>query len=186
MRSYEFITELRKGLMRYVSDKFPNMPEYVARDLIYKNSKMMTNDVMKTWTRYYGSLKWKYNPNFEISFKILDNDTAHTIKDYMSRSDKPDQLFSKDAERYAKQREMIKQRGISKEPIIVEESRDEPGKFALLEGWHRTVEQLKVFPDGYTCAAYIGYRTEKSNLIAKKTPPTLWQQFTSAVKNLIN
>jgi len=185
MRSHEFITELRQGLMNYISNKFPNMPEYVAQDLIYNNSKSNPAELIKVWIRYYGSMKWDYNPDFKMSYKILDSDSVHSIEDNVNRSVQPDKMDDKNASRFAKQRELIGKQGISKLPIILEESREEPGKFTLLEGMHRTTENFRVSPNGFTCAAYVGYRTKNTARVAEKTPPSLWQKFTASVKNLL-
>ena len=185
MRSHEFITELRQGLMNYISNKFPNMPKYVAQDLIYNNSKSNPAELVKVWVRYYGSLKWDFNPDFKMSYKILDSESVDSIESYINRSVQPDSMDDKQISRFDKQRELIGKQGISKLPVILEESREEPGKFTLLEGMHRTTENFRAYPNGFACPAYIGYRTKNTARVAEKTPPNLWQKFTASVKNLL-
>ena len=170
--------------MNYISNKFPNMPKYVAQDLIYNNSKSNPAELVKVWIRYYGSMKWDYNTDFKMSYKILDSESVHSIEDNINRSVQPDKMYDKNASRFAKQRELIGKQGISKLPVILEESREEPGKFTLLEGMHRTTENFRVSPNGFTCAAYIGYRTKNTAQVAEKTPPSLWQRFISSVKKV--
>ena len=60
----------------------------------------------------------------------------------------------RDAERHAQQLKMIQQNGVSEEPIIVAKLNN---GYDLIEGWHRTIQHLQVYPDGYTAPAYVGY-----------------------------
>jgi hypothetical protein len=49
---------------------------------------------------------------------------------------------------------MIQQKGVSEEPIIVAKLSN---GYDLIEGWHRTIQHLKEFPQGYTAPAWVGY-----------------------------
>jgi hypothetical protein len=60
----------------------------------------------------------------------------------------------KDAERHSLQQKMIQQKGVSEEPIIVAKLSN---GYDLIEGWHRTIQHLKEFPQGYTAPAWVGY-----------------------------
>jgi hypothetical protein len=60
----------------------------------------------------------------------------------------------RDAERHAHQLKMIQQKGVSEEPIIVAKLSN---GYDLIEGWHRTIQHLKEFPQGYTAPAWVGY-----------------------------
>jgi hypothetical protein len=58
----------------------------------------------------------------------------------------------RDAERHAQQSQMIQQKGVSQEPIIVAKLSN---GYDLIEGWHRTIQHLKAFPQGYTGPAWV-------------------------------
>lgn len=67
-----------------------------------------------------------------------------------------------DEERNKKQKELLMQRGPSNELIIMILS---DGKYELLEGWHRTMQALQLYPQGYTQQAWIGIlKNEKLDL----------------------
>jgi hypothetical protein len=63
----------------------------------------------------------------------------------------------RDAERHAVQAQKIQQTGaVSQEPIITVQ-RPEVQGLELVEGWHRTIQNLKAFPNGYKGRVWIGY-----------------------------
>ena len=47
------------------------------------------------------------------------------------------------------------QSGPSKEPIILINNGNQ---YELLEGWHRTIQSLEMWPEGYEQIAWIGYK----------------------------
>jgi hypothetical protein len=53
----------------------------------------------------------------------------------------------RDVERHQAQKELLKSRGISEEPIILFKTKD--GKYDLGEGWHRTVQSFTMYPEGF-------------------------------------
>jgi hypothetical protein len=60
----------------------------------------------------------------------------------------------KDAERHAQQLKMIQQQGVRTEPIIVAKLNN---GYDLIEGWHRTIQHLQQYPEGYTGPAWVAY-----------------------------
>ena len=59
-----------------------------------------------------------------------------------------------DEERHKTQKELILKNGLPTEPIILQKIGD---KYELVEGWHRTIQLLSLFPDGYNYPnVYIG------------------------------
>lgn len=48
---------------------------------------------------------------------------------------------------------MIKKQGISEEPIIVTKIN---GEYELQEGWHRVIQALILWPEGYEQNAWVG------------------------------
>jgi len=44
--------------------------------------------------------------------------------------------------------------GVNPEPIIVAKLSN---GYDLIEGWHRTIQHLQAYPEGYTASAWVGY-----------------------------
>ncbi len=160
MKINEIITELRQGLLRFVKQSFPSWPDYVITDWIYKNLKgaggdMPDNDeaieFITMIKQVYGQLKWKLE-QLEITLDIFDPETQQRIKQREGGTSNPFGV-PKDKERHAQQQKMLQQQGISKEPIIVAKT---PQGYELIEGWHRTTQYLKAYPEGYIGPAWVG------------------------------
>lgn len=177
MKIREIVTEARTSFLNYAQEKFPNMPPYVVYELIYKNSKRDPRNIQEIWLAFYGSLKWEFDPQFKVTMDTFDDSSMG----FLTRNLSADSDDPKHKARFDKQREMIKQQGISKEPIIVGPSEDEPGKITLLEGYHRTTEALRAYPEGYTCPAWVGSSTARSQTVAKAVPPSFWQKIKALV-----
>jgi hypothetical protein len=156
MRAFEFLIELRQGLDQYLKQQFPDWPEYVVRDFLYKNIKDMPPNEMKEWLDFQKKdlpiKQWKLE-NLKITQDIFDAETQKRLNQRQGGSSNPFNV-PKDAERHATQATMIQKQGISKEPIIVIKRGNE---YELLEGWHRTIQHLKSYPNGYTGPAWVGY-----------------------------
>jgi hypothetical protein len=156
MRAFEFLIELRQGLDQYLKQQFPDWPEYVVRDFLYKNIKDMPPNEMKEWLDFQKKdlpiKQWKLE-NLKITQDIFDAETQKRLNQRQGGSSNPFNV-PKDAERHATQATMIQKQGISKEPIIVIKRGNQ---YELLEGWHRTIQHLKSYPNGYTGPAWVGY-----------------------------
>lgn len=157
MRAHEFITELRQGLDQYVKKQFPNWPDYVVRDLMYKNAKGFTNQAeLDDWIagikKDYPVKQWRLE-TLDITLDIFNPATQQKIKARSGGSANPYGV-PKDAERHATQKAMIQKKGVSKEPIIVFKT---PQGYDLIEGWHRTIQHLQAYPQGYQGPAWVGY-----------------------------
>jgi len=156
MRALEFVTEVRSGLDRYVQQMFPTWPDYVIRDFVYKNIKGMSSQSdIQEWLdmvkRDYGQLKWSLQ-QLPITLDIFDPQSRQRIQARKGGSANPMQVPN-DAQRHAQQQQMIKQQGVSKEPIIVVKTAQ---GYELLEGWHRTIQHLQAYPNGYKGPAWVG------------------------------
>lgn len=157
MKIREVIVELRKGQDQYVQQLFPDWPKYVVRDFIYKNIKGMTSQAeIVEWLdlikQDYPVKQWRQE-QLKITLDIFDAETQKRIKQRQGGSANPFQV-PKDAERHATQAAMIKKQGISKEPIIVIKKGNQ---YELLEGWHRTIQHLEAYPEGYQGPAWVGH-----------------------------
>jgi hypothetical protein len=150
MRLNELLNEKRsQAVMQYLSGLFPNMPEYVLRDLVYKNYK---NDLKgaKEMVPNFGKLQWS-KETLTITTDIFDEFTRKKLAARDGGSANPDQVPN-DAERHDTQQKLI-QTGPAKEPIILRASTD---GYELIEGWHRTIQSLQQWPDGYKQTAWVG------------------------------
>ena len=157
MRVNEIITESRGSLFTWIKQQFPTWPDYVLKDFLYQQAKTITSqeqlaDWLEITKRDFGQIKWRLE-KLPITIDIFTPKTQRMIKSREGGSSNP---FSvpKDAERHAQQLKMIQQQGVRTEPIIVAKLSN---GYDLIEGWHRTIQHLKAFPEGYTGPAYVGY-----------------------------
>ena len=150
------VTETRKGLMNYLSDKSLELtgtewPEYVLRDWLYRNTKEVGDmspelykNLMKSYVEQfikdYGNGYWEYKV-LDISLDSFTDFVKDDLKKKMGGFINPH--IPKDEERHSIQQSQLEKSGVSPEPIIVVETKD--GKYDLLEGWHRTTNALKKF-----------------------------------------
>ena len=156
MRSEEFITEMRKPLLKWLQEQFPTWPEYVVTDLLYKGCKGFTKsedieEFVGLMKKDSGTCKWKL-ATIPISFDKFDKDTQRRMKERGMGKSNPYQVPN-DEQRHQQQASMIKKSGVSKEPIIVVSRQD---GYELIEGWHRTLQHLQSYPNGYNGPAWVG------------------------------
>jgi hypothetical protein len=168
MRATEFIVEgvtegklneIRDQLWTWVQSKFPRTqwPEYVQRDFLYQQAKGIRNqaeldDFLKRNRNDFGKVQWRLE-KLPITMDIFTPKTQRMILSRQGGSSNPFQV-PRDAERHSQQLKMIQQKGVSEEPIIVAKLNN---GYDLIEGWHRTIQHLKEFPQGYTAPAWVGY-----------------------------
>ena len=157
MRASEFLTESRGSLFAYVKQQFPTWPDYVLKDFLYQQAKGIRSqeeldDFLKRNKNDFGKVQWRLE-KLPITFDIFTPKTHQMLVSREGGSANPYQV-PRDAERHTQQLKMIQQNGVSKEPIIVAKL---PNGYDLIEGWHRTIQHLQVYPKGYTAPAYVGY-----------------------------
>jgi hypothetical protein len=156
----EGLTETREGALNWLKNYLPTWPEYVLRDWLYRNltkidpgenpkevvDRSISGEGMSAQTQ------WKLVPNFEFKIEKLHPDTQRRIKIRAGGSSNPMKV-PKDAERHATQAALAQQQGgVRKEPVI---GKMTPQGFELIEGWHRTIQHFKQFPNGYRGPAWI-------------------------------
>ena len=134
MRFREILAEVRAGMLQYLKQQFPAWPDYVVNDFLYKNVKGMSSqqeiqEFIAFIKKDHGQLRWKLQ-QLTIKLDIFDAETQKRIKQRAGGSQNPYGVPN-DAERHAIQAAMIKQKGVSKEPIIVIKT---PQGYELLEG----------------------------------------------------
>ena len=150
------LVEVKSGIWNWYKEQLPDWPDYVIKDLIYmplKNHEDMADkqkyiDICKQ--RWEG-IVWKLE-KIPITLDIFDDFSKSLLIKRMGGT--PHEI-PRDSERHQIQKDLIKSRGITKEPIIVVKARHQ--KYELLEGWHRTIQNLQAFPDGYVGNVWVGY-----------------------------
>jgi hypothetical protein len=151
----ESLTEARNSLFAFVKQHFPTWPDYVLKDFLYPQAKGIRNqaeldDFLKRNKQDFGNCKWTLT-KLPITFDIFTPKTQRMLASREGGNSNPFQV-PRDAERHALQSQMIQQKGVSAEPIIVAKLSN---GYDLIEGWHRTIQHLKAFPQGYTGPAWV-------------------------------
>lgn len=161
------LTETRNSLFAFVKQQFPTWPDYVLKDFLYAQAKGIRDqaeldDFLKRNKQDFGNCKWTLT-KLPITFDIFTPKTQRMLASREGGSSNPFQV-PRDAERHAQQSQMIQQKGASAEPIIVAKLSN---GYDLIEGWHRTIQHLKTFPEGYTGPAWVctgaTYKSESVN-----------------------
>ena len=148
---------LENGLWNWYKQQLPNWPDYVIKDFIFVKLKSVDDmNSKKEWIddlkKTYPTIKWKLE-KLNLTFDSFDKDTKEIMKQRDMGKSNPHQV-PKDTERHQTQASLLQRRGISKEPIIVIKT---PDGYDLWEGWHRTLQYLKQFPEGFICPSWVGY-----------------------------
>ena len=151
----EGLAEARGSLFAFVKRHFPTWPDYVLKDFLYAQAKGIRDqaeldDFLKRNKQDFGDCKWTLT-KLPITFDIFTPKTQRMLASREGGSSNPFQV-PRDAERHALQSQMIQQKGVSAEPIIVAKLSN---GYDLIEGWHRTIQHLKAFPQGYTGPAWV-------------------------------
>jgi GNAT superfamily N-acetyltransferase len=151
----EGLSEARNSLFAFVKQQFPTWPDYVLKDFLYQQAKGIRDqaeldDFLKRNKQDFGNCKWTLT-KLPITFDIFTPKTQRMLASREGGSSNPFQV-PRDAERHAQQSQMIQQKGVSAEPIIVAKLSN---GYDLIEGWHRTIQHLKAFPQGYTGPAWV-------------------------------
>ena len=160
MRAGEFcLTETRQGYMQYIQSWFPDWPDYVIRDWLYSGAKGLEPSEMEAYfldiADEYPVYRWELR-TLNLRLDSFDENTQAKILERQGGSSNPMNV-RRDAERHATQARQIQQTGApSQEPIIVVQRPGVRG-LELVEGWHRTIQNIKAFPNGYRGRAWIGY-----------------------------
>lgn len=162
------IAESRGSLFSWLKQQFPTWPDYVVKDFLYQQAKTITSqeqlaDFLEMQKKDFGKVKWRLE-KLPITLDIFTPKTQRMIKSREGGSSNPFKV-PKDAERHAQQLKMIQQHGVRTEPIIVAKLSN---GYDLIEGWHRTIQHLKAFPEGYTGPAWVGYGATYTSEIAEQ------------------
>jgi len=146
------MSELRNTTLQYFQKQMPNVPEYLVRDFVYSAFKDDPNnpDVAERIT-WLNERRWKQQ-TLTVTMDIWDDQTQRLLQSRVSGTKLPFEI-PRDSERHEIQQKLISQ-GPSQEPIMV---LARGGQYELVEGWHRTIQSMKKWPEGYNQIAWVGY-----------------------------
>jgi ParB-like nuclease domain len=156
------ITETREAAYKWLKSYLPTWPDYVLRDWMYNHFRGVWDasgdnpktKIQRTLDRegMTPQTRWKFVPDFHFTFDSLHPDTVRRIKERQGGAANPYGI-PKDAERHATQARLAAQQGgVRDEPVILKKVGNQ---YELIEGWHRTIQHFKQFPDGYKGPAWI-------------------------------
>jgi hypothetical protein len=153
------VTETRRGYLEYLQNRLPDWPDYVIRDWVYPAAKGLNQSEMEALfdgiAKDYPVRRWELK-TLDLDLNSFDLSTRNMILAREGGARDP-MGVPRDAERHATQAQKIQQAGApSQEPIIVIR-RSGVDELELVEGWHRTIQNLRAFPKGYRARAWIGY-----------------------------
>jgi len=159
MRAQDFVTETRQSYLQYVKSWFPDWPDYVVRDWLYPAAKDLEQSSLEAHfsdiATEYPVHRWELK-TLNLSLAAFDKNTQRKILERRGGSENPMNV-PRDAARHDTQAQRIQKTGApSLEPIIVIQRPGVKG-LELVEGWHRTIQNIKAFPNGYRGRAWIGY-----------------------------
>jgi hypothetical protein len=158
MRIKELLVEYQGGAWRLIRGMVPrHWPDYVVKDWLYGK---VSDDLRLEEKKYhiqhllqeYPVKQWRLE-QLPITVDIFTPGTQEQIRKREGGSKNPFQV-PRDTERHATQAAIIKKQGVSGEPVIMLKK---PDGYDLVEGWHRTIQNLQAHPEGYTGPAWVGY-----------------------------
>lgn len=147
-----------RASFKHLKKLLPSWPDYVIKELAnlkglqsYGEIEGIKDSFEETFGKNYPYMLWEYK-TVKITLESFDSETKNLLKYRLKNP--PSQYIPNDAERHLKAEKLLREKGKPFGPIVVYDNR---GKFYLLEGWHRTIQALKLWPDGYDQPTYIGY-----------------------------
>jgi hypothetical protein len=151
------INEIRDKYYEFLRKDNPDVPVYILMDIFYRGLKhnpefmIPGTDDNDFYNNTLKTFKWELKTNFPITMDIFDKDTKERLTERIKNLNKGigADWIPKDFERHQKQKELMQVRGLSTEPIVIVESPEEYNKYALWEGWHRTIQAFIKHPQGF-------------------------------------
>jgi len=160
MRSKEFITEYRRGIVDHLYRLLPKWPPYVIKDWLYQSfsrtdftSKSDIDGTVDEMLGYFGldaTTQWNL-VKFNFKFGIWEPQTEEKLRERIG-GPAVDYVPNDEQRHQTQARLAAQQGGIRSEPVIIIET---PQGYDLVEGWHRTIQHFKMYPDGYVGPAWV-------------------------------
>jgi hypothetical protein len=172
------LMELRQGVLRWYKEKLPGWPQYIIKDMFYsriggddRTAAGAVDWKIQTLAHRYGftrpqDMRWKLE-SLDVMLDIFEPNTRGVLEARMGKHGEEQRQqhsggIPRDAERHQTQASLTSKRNApSPEPITAVRLPD--GMIELLEGWHRTIQSLTKWPDGYKQRAYILNALEHPN-----------------------
>ena len=158
MRIRELLVEYRGGAWRLIRSMVPkHWPDYVVKDWLY--SRIPDNLELEEKKQHIADLLQEYPvrqwrlETLPITLAVFTPKIQKSIQKREGGSINPYGV-PRDTERHAAQASIIQKQGVSGEPVIIVK---QPDGYELIEGWHRTIQNLQAHPEGYTGLAWVGY-----------------------------
>jgi hypothetical protein len=156
MKKFQSWLEIRDRTLEYLQSQVPSWPPYIVQDFVYKGFKN-NPDQSGGWLEKFAKWTGHNSPNdirwqlktIPVKFESFDQNTQEILRQRMGGGVM--QGTPNDQERHAVQAKKLAQ-APSQEPIIVAIT---PSGYSLQEGWHRTVQSLKNWPEGYKQSAWV-------------------------------
>lgn len=153
IRTIMGLNEAREGLLRYLRERLPKVPEYVIKDFFYK-AKDYDKDKLDGFIKLWSDIDWVLHKDMTITLdmfiprdkEILEKRISGEIKDYVTNDELRHQI----------QKQKLESSGLS-EPIILTKY-PESDKYHMDEGWHRVIQSFIRNPEGFDYPnVYVGY-----------------------------
>jgi hypothetical protein len=178
------INEYRNRLLQYVKGLLPTWPEYVLKDWLVPNkgdfSNLPDNELKNGIMEKLNSAgltpntKWQLVPNMKFTMDMFNPMSKKRLIGRAGGHSDMGLDVPRDKERHATQAALARQQGgIRKEPVILIQT---PQGYALLEGWHRTIQHFAMYPDGYTGPAYIAVAQGQQGVAEEQELDEKWSQ----------
>lgn len=137
-------------IVEYFRDLIPGIPDLVLYDFVYPEYQHDYTNIEPEIVEWLNSITW-IPEKLKITIDIFDDYTQKRITDII----KGIPLSADDQRRYEKQRELLTKSGKPSELPIILTFVD--GKYELQEGWHRVVESVRLWPEGFIQSSLVGY-----------------------------
>jgi hypothetical protein len=161
------MNEYRDRMYQYIKSVVPTWPDYVVKDWLYQNlaggetqgpgwsfgNARQDLATIINAQRLSFDTKWQLVPNMKFTMDMWEPFTKQKLIGRAGGKSDLGLKIPRDAERHATQLALAQQQGgVRKEPVIIVKR---PEGYDLIEGWHRTIQHFKMYPDGYTGPAYV-------------------------------
>jgi len=174
----QYINEVNNKMMQYMQSLVPNWPPYIVSDLLYKgfskqspnqstvNPQVEAHEFLNNFCKDFGyndpkQMQWNLQ-NITITKDVFDDDTQKRMNERGMGKSNPYGVPN-DVQRHQGASTRIQKNpnirvpgyvgAASSEPIILVKWKN--GKYALLEGWHRTIQMILAHPEGFQQSAYV-------------------------------
>jgi hypothetical protein len=160
MNVREIITELRSGSWRWLRKAVPDhWPDYVVKDWLYRRmDDHQSLDDQRAWVEFtlstYPVKQWRLETK-DLGYHSFESYTQSKLLNRISSTAEP--TVPRDRERHQTQAALIQQRGEPNQEPIIAVQRPMMDGIELVEGWHRTIQNIQAFPNGWRSKVWIGY-----------------------------